>query len=365
MNRYPASPPAWRRPLEVSVAALLLMAAVGPMPDVLGLGAGLAAALKIVAILVFSERAFGSEVRDYVAAVWLTGGLVGFIGRALASGEVEAAAWVVEASLFVGTALFVRWMRTFEPDVVTEERTDAELDAQRAAGVPLADAMAAQPWLADGVALLRARLTGSPLEAMLGLKGVDLVDLLGFVRVVPPPSGPAGMLFSARYLPFNRTLMVRPGRRSAPVVAHELLHAAHHAAVMRAITVEDLIAILSLLDRARTAQFIDDRIDEVTAGLAQPGPLSETLRWAGADLLFYAKLEDKAPMEAVGSYFDGGVARYVEKVAYYVALPFAVLAGMNRRNGIFQSFAGYLNRAYIDDMVERGLVRALVEPRGF
>ena len=82
-------------------------------------------------------------------------------------------------------------------------------------------------------------------------------------------------------------------------------------------------------------------------------------------VLFYAKLEDKAPMEAVGSYFDGGVARYVEKVAYYVALPFALLAGMHRRNGIFQSFAGYLNREYIDDMAERGLVRALVEPRGF
>jgi hypothetical protein len=70
-------------------------------------------------------------------------------------------------------------------------------------------------------------------------------------------------------------------------------------------------------------------------------------------------------MEAVGSYFDGGVARYVEKVAYYVALPFAVLAGKHRRNGNFQSIAGYLNREYIDDMVERGLVRALVEPRGF
>ena len=365
MNRSPASPPAWRRPLEVALAAALLVAAVGPIPGALGLGPGLAAALKILAILVFSERAFGAEVRDYVAAVWLTGGLVAFFARALVAGEVDPAAWVVEVSLFVGTALLVRGMRALEPDVVTEERTAAELDAQRQTGVPLEDAMVSHPWLADGVALLRARLTGSRLEALLGLTGVDLVGLLSFVRVVPPPSGPAGLLFSARYLPFNRTLMVRPGRRSAPVVAHELLHAAHHAAVMRAITAEDLIAVLALLDRARTAQFIDDRLDEVTAGLAQPGPLSEALRWAGADLLFYAKLEDKAPMEAVGSYFDGGVARYVEKVAYYVALPFAVLAGMHRRNGIFQSFAGYLNHAYIDDMVERGLVRALVEPRGF
>ena len=79
MKTRPVSPPAWRRPLEVAIAALLLVAAVGPMPGVLGLGPLAAAALKIAAILVFSERAFGAEVRDYVEAVWLTGGLVAFI----------------------------------------------------------------------------------------------------------------------------------------------------------------------------------------------------------------------------------------------------------------------------------------------
>lgn len=354
-------------------AAAILVAAVGPIPALLELDPLSAEALRFVAMMVFAERLFGGEVRDYVVAAWMSWALVQATWHA--STLHTAAAYTVfsrELVVFVVGALLVRWMKTFEPDLVTEEMSAEQLRLASSRSVPLGEAAAAMPYLAEGVDLLERRLRSSSLHTVLGLPDdLDLRQELAHVRVRAASLNVlTNLLFSASYLPFNRTLQVNPRARTPRVVAHELLHALHHSAIRRALTRSDLEVVLSRLDKDRTAAFIDDMIDRTRAWLDDhPGaPPTDAVRWDGADLIFYYKLEDKAPMEAVGSYFDGqgwgSIARYLEKLAYYFALPFAVLAGMDRRNGIFQSFAGYLNKSYVEDMRARGLVRALLEPRG-
>lgn len=364
----------WVTYLSYAGAAAILVGAFGPLPWVMELGPGRTQLLQFLAMLVFAERLFGGELRDYVVGGWMTWNLVVSLAAELRHPDMATGeAFTRQVAAFVAGGLLVRWMKTFEPDRITEELSAATLRLERDEGVPLAQAVQQMPHLAEGVALLQARLSTSKLPALFGMSApVDVLRELEHVRVRPARLNVfTNLLFSASYLPFNRTIDVNVRSRTPRVVAHELLHALHHAAVQRSLTRADLGRIVARLDPDRTAQFIDDAIDRVRTFLdSTPGEtLPEDIRWDGADLLFYDKLQDKAPMEAVGSAFDGvgleSWPRYLEKLAYYLVLPFAVLAGMDRTNGIYQSFAGYLNEDYLDDMVRRGLVRSLLEPREF
>ena len=364
----------WVRYLSYLGAAAILVGAFGPFPIVLELGPGRTQILQFLAMLVFAERLFGGELRDYVVGGWMTWNLIASLGFLLRHPDMQAGdEFLRQFAGFVAGGLMVRGMKHFEPDQITEELSAATLRLGREQGTPLADAVKTMPHLADGVALLQARLASSSLPALFGLASpVDLAAELAHVRVRSASLNVfTNLLFSASYLPFNRTMEVNVRSRTPRVVAHELLHALHHKAVMRALTRTDLERVLAKVDKSRSAQFIDETVDRVRRFLDDaPGvTLPDSVRWDGADLIFYVKLLDKAPMEAVGSYFDGvgfvSVGRYAEKLIYYLVLPFAVLAGMDRTNGIYQSFAGYLNEDYVEDMERRGLVRALLEPRAF
>ena len=364
----------WVRYLSYLGAAAILVGAFGPFPFVLGLGPGQTQALQFLAMLVFAERLFGGELRDYVVGGWMTWNLTASLVVLLQHPGMESGdAFLRQFAVFVAGGLLVRWMKTFEPDLITEELSAATLRMGRDEGRPLAEAVQSMPHLAEGLTLLEARLADSSLPSLFGLPArVDLRQELAHLRVRQASLNVfTNLLFSASYLPFNRTMELNVRSRTPRVVAHELLHALHHKAVMRAMTRQDLERVLTKVDKRRSAEFIDETIDRVRGFLdAEPvSALPESVRWDGADLIFYFKLLDKAPVEAVGSYFDGigieSVGRYVEKLVYYVVLPFAVLAGMDRTNGIFQSFAGYLNEDYVEDMSRRGLIRALLEPREF
>lgn len=364
----------WVRYLSYLGAAAILVGAFGPFPFVLGLGPGQTQALQFLAMLVFAERLFGGELRDYVVGGWMTWNLTASLVVLLQHPGMESGdAFLRQFAVFVAGGLLVRWMKTFEPDLITEELSAATLRMGRDEGRPLAEAVQSMPHLAEGLTLLEARLADSSLPSLFGLPArVDLRQELAHLRVRQASLNVfTNLLFSASYLPFNRTMELNVRSRTPRVVAHELLHALHHKAVMRAMTRQDLERVLTKVDKRRSAEFIDETIDRVRGFLdAEPvSALPESVRWDGADLIFYFKLLDKAPVEAVGSYFDGigieSVGRYVEKLVYYVVLPFAVLAGMDRTNGIYQSFAGYLNEDYVEDMSRRGLIRALLEPREF
>ncbi len=364
----------WVTYLSYLGAAAILVGAFGPFPVVLELGPGKTQTLQFVAMLVFAERLFGGELRDYVVGGWMTWNLTASLVVLLQDPHMAAGeAFLRQFAGFVAGGLLVRWMKTYEPDLITEELSSATLRMARDEGLPLAEAVQSMPHLAEGLMLLEARLADSSLPSLFGLPArVDLRQELAHLRVRQASLNMfTNLLFSASYLPFNRTMEVNVRSRTPRVVAHELLHALHHKAVMRALTRRDLERVLTKVDKSRSAEFIDETIDRVRGFLdAEPlADLSESVRWDGADLIFYFKLLDKAPMEAVGSYFDGvgvdSVGRYVEKLVYYLVLPFAVLAGMDRTNGIYQSFAGYLNEDYVEDMGRRGLVSALLEPREF
>lgn len=364
----------WVRYLSYVGAAAILVGAFGPIPYALDLGPGRAQTLQFLAMLVFAERLFGGELRDYLVGGWMTWNVTASMAHLLRHPGMEAGdAFFRQFAAFVAGGLLVRWMKTFEPDQITEELGSAALRMSRDEGIPLAEAVRTMPHLAAGLTLLEGRLSSSKLPGLFGLPPrVDLLSELAHVQVRAASLNVfTNLLFSASYLPFNRTIEVNVRSRTPRVVAHELLHALHHKAIMRALTRADLEAVLTYVNKARSAQFIDetiDRVDDFLAGTMST-ELPDSVRWDGADLIFYFKLLDKAPMEAVGSYFDGigieSIDRYVEKIAYYLALPFAVLAGMDKTNGIYQSFAGYLNEDYVEDMKARGLVRALLEPRDF
>jgi hypothetical protein len=198
-------------------------------------------------------------------------------------------------------------------------------------------------------------------------KNFDLKSELSHLRV----GECRNFLAAGYYMPFTQSLMLRK-KYANFVIAHEMMHAFHHKAMMRGVNLGDLAKVCDLLNQKKGhSPFLQERLEKVEAYLTvakENETIPDEIRWAGADLIFYYGLvKHRARLEVIGSYFDctlGGVPvmtlRGFEKLFLSIAIPSTFFNGIFKSNIIIQSQLGYSNPILFKKFHDQGLMDSIL-----
>lgn len=313
----------------------------------------------------------GKEVRDYGLAYMLTDSLLrsSVFAETPLSENIEGIAKA--ASYFIAGAVAVRGLDFWNQRKKLGDLTQETLEKMNSGNETFQSRLKSDERFSFAVNALETQLKHEKtlLEFLqYDPETFDLKSELSHLRI---GRNNIRMAF-AYYMAFTQSLMLPKGRAPMFMSAHEMLHALHHKAVMRAITPEILSGLESLVENDLQPSFVKDRSKVVRDHLQKKNDLNEIpedVRWAAADLIFYSALRHKKDkVEAIGSYLDlrlGGAGaffmRLVEKMMYLEALPFSLLAGTYRSNSLLLSHKGYSNPLLMRKIKKEGLIGSLLD----